>query len=299
MTYFYIGYPKSGATRLRNFLEETDGLTLLKISQAGIAQDLVGSPAPITHSEEAANRHVREVLDASPSGKPKVVFSERLSGLCFCGHYDALSIADRIHRFCPDGRVIISIREQHSMISSIYRWYVRNGGTLPPELFLNPRESITYPRFSWQAYEYHHLILHYAQRFGRENVLVLPQEDLKADSRAYFRTFCDFLGIDCPADIPDQIANRGISNEETEKRRLLNLVRKNADADAFRDPTPLQHPLLMLLIQPWVRLFAPLIARRNRHVKFIREHFTGSYRDSNQRLSDYLGRDLSRIGYEM
>ncbi|MEI8340744.1 MAG: hypothetical protein WCH43_04300 [Verrucomicrobiota bacterium] len=298
-SFFYIGYPKSGATRLRSFLEGYEGVTLLKLGPSGISRDLIGAPAPIAYREDEAEIHVRKVLADCPAGKPRFIFSERLAGLYYCGHYDALAIANRIHRFCPEARVVITIREQKSIISSIYRWYVRNGGTVPPEQFLNPREDITYPRFSWQAYEYHHLIFHYARLFGRENVLVLPQEDLRKSIPDYFKTFCDFAGIDCPEKIADQISNPGISNKETETRRLVNLFRKNTEADAFRDPTPLQNPVLRAIAQPFLGLVSAVTGGQDRHVRFIRENFTGKYCESNNLLSDYLGRDLSLMGYEM
>jgi hypothetical protein len=79
------------------------------------------------------------------------------------------------------------------MIAATYIQYVRGGGTFGPHRYLfrgdnllgalrHPYKS---PRFAFEHFEYDRLIAFYDELFGRENVTVLPYEELRRDQEVF------------------------------------------------------------------------------------------------------------------
>ena len=62
----------------------------------------------------------------------------RLAGQAFSGGYDTKEIADRLKAVFPDGRIVVVVREQRSMIVSTYKQYLKAGGPSGIEAFLQP-----------------------------------------------------------------------------------------------------------------------------------------------------------------
>src|SRR5262245_6185327 len=87
--------------------------------------------AAVRATFEPALRKIRD------QGLLPVVSNERLSGHPSSGGYDSKEIADRLAAVFPEGRVLIVIREQHSVIESVYKQYVLAGGPSPFELFVD------------------------------------------------------------------------------------------------------------------------------------------------------------------
>jgi hypothetical protein len=92
--------------------------------------------------------------------------------------------------------VLIVVREQRSVILSVYKQYVLAGGPSPFERFVeapaDPADRV--PTFDFRFYEYHHLIRHYRDRFGAESVCVLPYEAFVQDPAEFVRAIGDFAG---------------------------------------------------------------------------------------------------------
>lgn len=125
-----------------------------------------------------------------------VVSNERLSGHPSSGGYDSKEIADRLAAVFPEGKVLIVIREQRSIILSIYKQYVLAGGPSPFEQFVNAPADPAHrvPGFDFRFYEYHHLIRHYLDRFGSDAVGVLAYEAFVQDPTTFVRAIGDFAG---------------------------------------------------------------------------------------------------------
>jgi hypothetical protein len=118
-----------------------------------------------------------------------VVSNERLSGHPSSGGYDSKEIADRLAAVFPEGKVLIVIREQRSVIQSVYKQYVLAGGPSPFGRFVDapadPADRV--PAFDFRFYEYHHLIRHYQDRFGGGSVRVLAYETFVQDPAEFVR----------------------------------------------------------------------------------------------------------------
>lgn len=126
--------------------------------------------------------------------KIPVVSHERLGGNPSYGGFDAFDIAVRLKAVFPQGKVLISIREQKSMYLSCYYNYLSMGGVLSLKRFLKMPYDRKAPGFSPAFFRYLPLIQHYTTLFGKENVLVLPYEMFARTPELYFEQLSRFVG---------------------------------------------------------------------------------------------------------
>lgn len=93
-------------------------------------------------------------------------------------------------------KVIISVRNQVDLIESLYRQYVNQGGTLKPSEVLVYEGD--YPKYTHgiliKMFDYYKLIKLYQDNFGKENVLVFQQEQLKKNKLDTIKRIADFIG---------------------------------------------------------------------------------------------------------
>lgn len=105
----------------------------------------------------------------------------------------ALRNAQRIKSVFGSVKIIYTIREQESMLNSIYSQYLKMGGTRGFEdWFLDPIEC----KGIIERLKYDKNIEMYHNIFGEENVLVLLFEELKYNKKEFLRKIFSFIG--CP-----------------------------------------------------------------------------------------------------
>lgn len=99
--------------------------------------------------------------------------------------------AKRIKKVFGEVKIIYVIREQISMLSSIYSQYLKMGGTRNfYDWFLDPIEC----RGIIERLKYDKNIKMYQKIFGKENVLVLVYEELLEDKRKFLEKLYRFIG---------------------------------------------------------------------------------------------------------
>jgi hypothetical protein len=118
-------------------------------------------------------------------------------------------VAARLKRYFPTARVVFTLRRQPEYVESMYFNLKRNyaylaGMPVPPfdewwDGVMNTQVRGPY----LINLDYAPLVRVYADLFGRDNVLVLPLEELKARGpAAYLSRLCEFLGVQfLPADV--------------------------------------------------------------------------------------------------
>src|SRR5207244_1801138 len=97
--------------------------------------------------------------------------------------------------------------EQRAMILSTYRQYVYNGGMLSLEAFLAGALFWWQQPFELAQYSYDRVVAHYHERFGSENVLVLPYELFRRDGFRFVSRIVDFAVGDCYRESNARTAN--------------------------------------------------------------------------------------------
>ena len=142
--------------------------------------------------DSRASRHYLEGL----SSLPLILCEEELSGnLHTGGHCGCIAkdVANRIKTSLPNAKIVIFIRSQVDMIASVYKQYIKEGGTHSPRRYLFPHNYLSssgfspyhIPLFSFDHFRYYPLIQYYQRLFGRERVHVYPYEAFRADNAGF------------------------------------------------------------------------------------------------------------------
>ncbi|WBU63471.1 sulfotransferase [Paracoccus aerodenitrificans] len=258
----------------------------------------------MTFDLDAVQAHYQPLRDeAKKQGKIPVISHERFSGYPASGGFDATILASRLHRSFPDGRILIIVREQLASIFSMYSQYITDGGHMSLRNYLSPREPFLKrrPGFSEEFYRYHRLVAHYRKLFGENRVLCMPYELLVRDRETFFSALFSFVGRDpFPVDpkaqnvrrpalfqICQRVVNSQFSANELSHYYLVPLgqFRRRFGSMAKYVPT---------------RLTRPIDTRLERRMRsLLASKFGEAFAQSNGELSQMIGIDLSRYGYQM
>lgn len=216
-------------------------------------------------------------------GKVVVESSEGLSGGMFePGPYELL--ADRIRSTCPRATALLMIRNQTTMLESLYKQYVKERGELGFDRFLNDVKGTTV----LEKIAYVNQVKAFSDRFdGRLKVFLF--EMLRKDRDGFVASVCRELGVK-PLKMPSRSQNRGSTvfncflyrrlNFLCRKSRLINNNRKN-----------IRHVLDFMDNK---------CVRHIDHRKFVlsgHKSLFERYRETNHYLSEMISMDLREYGY--
>jgi hypothetical protein len=242
-------------------------------------------------------------LAADGPGIP-VISHEALSGTPSMGRYYGFEVADRLKSIFGEAKIIIGIREQKSIIRSLYDEYIIRGGTQNLEQFIGTKlDRPGYrPLCRIDNFEYNLLISKYIDLFGKSNVIVMPLEILRTNKDCYMRMLLDFTGAEGPvqADHPPRNVGRGAFVMEIERRINHVLKFDNAQFSDYKD-----YPLSIRLKNRSLRIaqkYLPknLNANREKRYKALISQFVGPYfQGSNTQTARITGLDLEALGYDM
>lgn len=208
--------------------------------------------------------------------------------------------ARRLHNLWPDAKIIIVLRNQLSMIESVYKMYIAQGGycklstliEFSDNYFPEPRPSIYMPHF-----KYDKLLTLYHQLFGSDNILVLLLEDLKRNQETFLNKIYHFMGIK-EIEITLEKTNVGPQlNSFLKLKRFLNSLM-----------TTRHHPDQLLPYLPLGLITLGNLFGENKDAseKERFENFFGTgltreityyYRQSNANLEKIMDRELTKLGY--
>lgn len=144
-------------------------------------------------------------------GSRYILCEEELSGNIHSGGlfgFLSKEVGHRLKAVFPDADVVIFIRNQLDMIGSVYKQYVKEGGTHGPERYLFPAKRLPQsgfqpakvPLFSFDHFDYTALITHYEALFGRDRVHVYLFEDFERDNQGFGQAFAARHGLEVSAE---------------------------------------------------------------------------------------------------
>ncbi len=197
--YYHIGLHKTATTTLQEvYFNKCFELNLLTTQTQAFKKyyRMIAYQDPIYFSAAAAHDAIRPLLR---DDIPNLISNEGFSGplhaaVAEYGLDHRKSILENIQAVHPDCRIIITIRRQDSWARSLYRQYLKVGGTKSAARFFgfsrSPNQPLFAPdRFLFQPY------IDRLQAMFPAGVLVLVFEDLLKNPQDYLCTLTDFLGI--------------------------------------------------------------------------------------------------------
>jgi sulfotransferase family protein len=307
----HIGYHKTGTNWLQNvfFRNSATGFRFLGEGTDHPARRLYLDPL-LDFDAGAVRGGLERLMErARAMGLIPVVSLERLSGHPDSGGHDVKQIADRLREVLPEARILVVIREQRSMIVSMYKMHVKAGGLVPLRHYLEPATNRTarVPAFDLRYLEYHRLIDYYRSLFGETNVLVIPYEEFVQDPRAFVVRIGEFAGRRVSEDVLDRLAydkraNRSASAPTTAVVRRLNRIRPRSELN----PAPIVESTSAARLARWLdkadplaeSLPHPLVATSEERLRRTVADVVGDrYKASNRQIQQLLGTDLARFGW--
>jgi hypothetical protein len=305
----HIGYHKTGTTWLQwsVFPNAEAGF-----SRVGGVRHFIGVN-PFDFEPEIVRKDLEpKIRKAQAQDLVPVVSSERLSGNPHFGGYDSKIIADRLAAVFPNARILVVIREQTSMLVSIYKQYIMRGGAASFRQYVTPpgpsfRQHVTpsrsraarLPIFRFDFLEYHRLIGYYQHLFGAPNVLVLPYELLRTQPKTFLERIGEFVGV--PA------TRAEFQRMNVSPSALTLSLKRQANRYFVRDPVNVAAPFafhnsnhILTRICRGVDTKVPIALRENHESRWRRfaEHEVGTrYAESNALTAKLTGIDLRALGY--
>lgn len=302
---FHIGYHKTGTTWLQHHLFRDRDAGFLSVDWREVdAKAIFVRQDPLCFDAARARRQFqRELGRAAESNLTFVISHERLSGHPAGGGYDSRDIADRLGDAFPEAKCLICIREQVSMLSSMYVQYVEDGGHLSPKQFLHPPDPHgAVPGFRFEFLNYDRLIGYYQRKLGADNVLVLPFELFRARPQEFLDRITEFCGAGRHAYTSTRAVNPRRSHPYLLAKRVVNLLFTRSQLSDFswinvphlRSGFILTAPLFDLVWPP------PLQRRlQARFARRLKREIGDRYRESNRRSCALIGIDLREFGYDV
>lgn len=311
----HIGFRKTATTWLQNelFIEEDTVFTPLSTRASGrssLAFDFIYNQDgyPLSSFEDNVStirRNLVKILrDKKDRNRIYVMSHERLCGAPYIGSLDAKNIAERIKKVFPNAKILITIREQVSYITSLYFQYLHTnaGGTTNINRFLAGRYK-RLPLFSTVPLDYVPLVKGYVHLFGKENVLVLPYEMFKVHPTAFIQKLGKFVErkITLNEQTLKSYRNRRDDKFVAYYFRCLNFFVLNRDSKQSPQwfQNQVSHHLALGLRKILIKL-TPISLNRwltQRVQKVIFHKVNTKFTHSNKLLNEIIDVDLSAYGY--
>lgn len=289
-TIIHIGLHKTGTSTLQNYFRQNDAIDY--IERREVQKAFVGHK----ESSSAKTLTIREHR-AQADNKKLVISHERLSGYPASGGFDRELIAKRLKATFPDAKVLIVFREQKAWIKSFYQQYIADGGSESlPDFLSRPQPQIyKNPCFEFDYLDYFKLISFYHSLFGKEQVLALPYELMRNDFKDFAKRLDSFFDVNL--ELENKVINRARPLCPLLIMRALNgsIGRTQLSPGGFFPLGYLKKTSKILGKIPGARAFDKRISS---NWKRTIAHKTGDYyKDSNTKLQDLVGMDLSEFGY--
>jgi hypothetical protein len=260
-------------------------------------------PHGLTFDPTPAKSLIASRTESDGLTKVDVISSEILSGNPYFGGRESDQYATRLHQLAPQALILISIREQVSLMTSIYMQYLGRGGTMRPDDFFANRPTVGYFSFSPEHLEFHRLIGLYRELYGSSKVIVITKEGLDQQPMGVAKRIAAFCGNDSELDLGLLDVKRiGVSYPEyiSFLVRRLNYFRRGVV-----NPTPLLNlgAISRLLLRGTGALASSKVAARSLgHSKpvtsLVAKRFRGTFGRSNALLKEMLGDHIDLTGYE-
>ncbi len=249
--------------------------------------------------------HTRERVLESLKGSadlPIILSDEILAGRPFHSQFEQGVIMERIAQTFPEAKILITVREQISLIYSAYGHYLRGGHTSSLDRFLavpsGAKAYVWRPVLDRSYYDYNRLQDRYIGLFGTENVKIVPMEWMIGSTDEFIAAMEAFTGYSWPrpeaasrdrrvnpawTDLSRayvRFANR-FEDQDSRFARKPGRVWKNAIADKISVATPQGLHKRM----------------RTAAMDKIARSIGDTYAASNLAVAQKTGIDLKRYGY--
>lgn len=298
----HVGLHKTGTTWLqRRIFAAKHGRELQYCGDIDLIYRQFLIPGPGDFSAATARAAFAPLLEqAAGNGQPVVISGENLAGRPFHARHLREITAGRLAETFPEARILLTIREQNAIISSMYGQYLRFGYSSSLQAFLQepPPGAAYQPVLDRSFYDYARLIETYERFFPRDRILVAPFEWMLAEPDALLARLSaatETVLTPVGTETARRVENSAWSDLAYEALRHLNRF-DSQDSRWQRKPLLLRPNAIAARID---RLTPDRLRRSMRKARkaLIDEMIGDRYAASNRVASERIGIDLAAYGY--
>ncbi len=306
----HIGYPKCASTWLQQLFFNRENGFIQAVGPMGVSLlvsrvlDTGGAIAEQSAVSGLVERCAEKLKHPQAKGFVPVCSSEHLSGNFMRGAPDSELLADILKSAFPEARILIVIREQRALLASLYKTLLAWGHSIGVKQLL-AEQPANESWASWLEYlRFHRIINLYVERFGDDNVHVLPYETLCKQPEYELREIQRFAGVS-ESIAPLAAAQFGnVINPNSDYFRLLTaglmnrvLINSHSPTGLIRETDNIHQWRIEMLnsersMGVWDKPFKSLLRRK------IDFHARNKFADSNKLVSARLGLALESLGYQ-
>ena len=196
---FHVGHSRAGATWVQDNLFNSKKAGFAMINRYTNEYKFVES---ITNTSilKFDKKKIRSDLESvyTKFRKKKlipVLSSESLLGNPTSGARDIESITYNLYRMYPNAKIFMMIRNQTSLLRSMYLRYIHAGGVQSLEKFLLKKSRGGFHCFDINCYDFYDQYNMYSKIFGKKNILINPLELLMSDPNLFLKRIFNFCNL--------------------------------------------------------------------------------------------------------
>ncbi len=290
----HIGYPKTGTT----FLQKS---VLPSVKNYYCLDHIGSSPIFTPITLDIDNKHVEQTKSALNELRQKhsniLLSYEPLTGAVFDPDKpSACDIALSLQKLGVN-KIIITIRNQFSIIDSLYRQYIQQGGVLNFDDWFSGKSKFG---FRMEYLNYGNLIARYHNLFGKENILVIAQEEMRHAQNDVLIKLARFLKTEIGPIIHQKKKNRSLSDSSIKLLRSINHYTDNSfQKNSVLGPRFTTWKIRYLLQYHLDPFIISKFSGRKNHVEKagLKNTVSDYYQKENQTVEVLTGLSLGKLGY--
>ena len=301
----HIGLHKTASTSLqRQFLPACKHLHLLTTLDPKVRRLIhdITRQDPLYFDMDQARALVETCLSST---KVNLLSNESLSGPPYAGVVEwgldhRSPVLSNLKSTLPNASIILVLRRQDTLARSLYRQYIKRGGTATVKRFFGLDGSDRPGLMSTDRFHFSPFLRCLFETFDRR-VLVLTYEQFVQDQELFLTRFCEFIGVDRPdIEIKRENATR-LGYRGMEVTRYLNFLMNSMLNHGVLPRLPLYRD------GRWVRISI---------MELVHDHWPGRpnsgrvtplqtagdtilemYREDNRMIDQEFGLGLDKFGY--
>ncbi len=286
-TLIHIGFPKTGTTWLQTSVFCKMKNIKLITPDKEILVKLINTEIKTQELKKQYFTNYKNLLYSDPE----------LSGLIAFNWNNGKNkdiILSRLYELFPDAKILITIRNQPDFLASGYAYYIKKGGTYK---FKNYFEKIKNHQsgFSLDYLKYDNIISAYSEKFGENNIKIIPYEKLLDNKQKVIEEIAGIYKWELTGDIDFSKKNQRLRKRLLHALRLLNYFSKN---EIPEKNYILDCPFVYKYINQkyeyfnFYKIFGNYINVDNLISAEIKEFIDKYYQDSNKQLCKYIDKTL-------
>lgn len=293
------GFHKTGTTYLQEVLF-ANSASFIQPWARQLVYDHIIDPHEFAFDPATTRAVFETALKGAGNNALPVLSEEGLCGNPFNGAREAGIHARKLKAVFDNAYILLTVRSQPGMLRAVYIQYLKAYGRRSPEAFYRPPRYPEFSAFDPDSYQYDRLAEFYAGLFGKERVLVLPQELLQRDEKSFLDAIGRFIGRAVAGAVSDASGTDGRNISPSPAGVPFLRLGNHFVAGAFNESgLGVASTKIGSLFRSLGYRKTPFFQDKAAEFHNLISEYAGRYAASNARLQSYCPVDLAPLGYEM